>query len=95
MAKHVYQYMSLVPAKPNPPITPLQPDTDSTASAPERIADNAYKITLSYSYHSSNQIAYAYDFCTEQTEAQDGIGVPAPPACGSGGISMYAFNLWL
>ena len=95
MAKRVYQYMSLVPAEPNPPVPLLQPDSDSTASAPERIADNAYKITLSYSYHSSNQIAYGYGFCTEQTEAQDGIGVPAPPACGSAGISMYALNLWL
>jgi len=94
MAKRVYQYIALVPAESNPPVPLLQPDTDSTASAPERIADNAYKITLSYSYHSDNQIAYAYDFCTEQSEAQDGIGVPAPPACGSDGISIYAFSLW-
>jgi eukaryotic-like serine/threonine-protein kinase len=95
MAKHVYQYLALVPAEPNPPVPPLHPDTDSTASAPERIADNAYDITVSYSYHSDNQIAYAYGICTEQTEAQDGIGVPAPPACGSDSISDYAFNLWL
>ena len=95
MAKHVYQYLALVPAEPNPPVPPLHPDTDSTASAPERIADNAYDITVSYRYHSDNQIAYAYGICTEQTEAQDGIGVPAPPACGSDSISDYAFNLWL
>jgi hypothetical protein len=94
MSKQVDLYVALVPAEPNPPSTPMRPDTDGTASEPHRIADNAYEMTLSYSYHTSNQIAFQSGFCTKQTEAQDGIGVPAPPACGSDSISGDAFNLW-
>ena len=52
-------------------------------------------MTVSYSYHDDAEAPGAtFGFCTQQTEEQDGIGIPGPPTCGSGQISTSALYVW-
>jgi serine/threonine-protein kinase len=98
MAKRKYLYLAYnrASAQGGSPGTVMQLDTSGTASSPELIGDNAYKMTLSYSYSTGggSEPPSLIGFCTQQTEAQDGIGVPGPPACGSDGISTSDYALW-
>ena len=98
MAKRRYLYLgyNLVPAGETasyPATMPL--DTTGTISSPQRIAADAYRVTISYSYDVGNDASAAYyGLCSKQTEAQDGIGLPGPSACGAQSIPSSAHSVW-
>jgi hypothetical protein len=98
MAKQKYLYMgvnALIPDEINVTSpTSLEPDHTATASPPQRIADNGYQMTISFSYPITTTVLVA--FCTKQDEGQDGIGLPGPAACGSDHLSpaVSAGYIW-
>jgi eukaryotic-like serine/threonine-protein kinase len=51
------------------------------ASQPQRVADDEYQVTLSYTVSHGEFATYA--FCTMANEAQDGFGLPGPSPCGA------------
>ena len=57
---------------------------NATFSAPQRVGDNAYEVVVSLS--PGGDIGPGFFLCIKQTEAVDGIGLPSPPACGSGSL---------
>jgi eukaryotic-like serine/threonine-protein kinase len=75
--------------------TPSYPDSlqlvpGAVLSAPQRIADNAYQVTVSYNVNVGDGAWRAYwDICTKDTEAQDGLGLPGPQRCGTSSIAAY------
>ena len=89
--RHLYLGFNLGPAGTTPPYpSSLQPHADAVFSAPQRVADDAYRVTVSYSYTVGTDASSAYwDICTQDTEAQDGVGLPGPQRCGSGSIPAY------
>jgi eukaryotic-like serine/threonine-protein kinase len=95
MAKRKYLYVGFgaVSAEGGSPDSVMRLDTDGVASSPELVAANAYRMTLSYNY-SVNGGAGLIGFCTQQTEAQDGIGVPGSPACGADSIPTSDYALF-
>lgn len=76
--------------------TSLALDPNATATKPQRIADNAYEITVSFTdeNYSVNNIVYSLAFCTKSNEAQDGMGLPGPSPCGSASIPASALYVW-
>ena len=98
MAKRRYLYLgyNLVPAGETasyPATMPLS--AAGTISGPQRIAADAYRVTISYSYDVGNDASAAYyGLCSKQTEAQDGIGLPGPSACGAQSIPSSAHSVW-
>jgi hypothetical protein len=97
--KYLYLAFSLTPSGTvPPPLTSLPLDANGTISKLQRIADNAYSISISFTYNVGNSpIANSsvdFGFCTEQTEAQDGIGLPGPSACGASSIPASAYYLF-
>jgi serine/threonine-protein kinase len=97
--KYLYLAFSLTPSGTvPPPLTSLPLDANGTISKLQRIVDNAYSISISFTYNVGNSpIANSsvdFGFCTEQTEAQDGIGLPGPSACGASSIPASAYYLF-
>jgi hypothetical protein len=72
---------------------PVQLDADAIISKPQRVADNAYQVTVSYIDNPAVDGQFMA-FCTKQIEEQDGIGIPGSSACGSGSISGLAWDVW-
>jgi eukaryotic-like serine/threonine-protein kinase len=70
--------------------TSLQRDNGATISAPQRVGTDAYEVVVSL----SSAAGPAFGYCTEQTEAQDGIGLPGPSACGSANVPATAEYIW-
>ena len=65
--------------------------TNATFST-QRVADNAYEITATYTSNAGGVPATA--FCTKPAEAQDGVGLPGPSVCGSATIPESAYWVW-
>jgi len=101
MAKRKYLYLAFdlgpLGSFP-PPLTSLPLATDGTITKLQRIADNAYEISISFTYNVGNvplgSANVGFGFCTEQTEAADGIGLPGPSACGASSIPVGAYYLF-
>jgi hypothetical protein len=74
---------------------PMQLVADATFSAPQRVGDDEYEVIVSFTSSSSAYTDRTFGFCTKQTEAQDGIGLPGPSACGSEGIPSSASYIWV
>jgi hypothetical protein len=97
MSKRKYVYVDFDQASlgtPTPYTTTLHLDTQATISTPRRVADNEYEVNVSFSYNGNQVAAPTASLCTEQTEAQDGIGLPGPSACGSASIPETASYIW-
>lgn len=93
--KHVYvDFDQASTATFTPYTTSLELDTQATVSTPQRVADNTYEVTVSFSYNGNKVLTPTATLCTDQTEAQDGIGLPGPSACGSGSIPASAPYVW-
>ena len=98
MAKRKYLYLAFdlgpLGSLP-PPLTSLPLATNGTITKLQRIADNAYEISISFTYNVGNvplgSANVSFGFCTEQTEAADGIGLPGPSACGANSIPASAY----
>jgi serine/threonine-protein kinase len=67
-------------------------DTDATFSTPQRVADDAYEVNVSFVTKDGNGVEWL--FCTRHNEAQDGIGLPGLLACGSASIPQKAYYIW-
>ena len=80
-----------------PPLTSLSLTTQGTVTKLQRIAANEYEIAMSVTYNVGNgplgSSSVTFGFCTQQTEAQDGIGLPGPSACGASSIPASAYYL--
>ena len=97
MAKQKYLYLGINLGSGDtvaPTPTSLTPASDATASNPQRVAANAYEITVSFTHATNNGTIELIGFCTKQNEGQDGIGLPGPAVCGSNRISASAFYVW-
>jgi serine/threonine-protein kinase len=98
MAKRRYLYLgyNLVPIGQTASYPTTMPiDTTGTVSAPQRVAANAYRVTVSYSYYIGDHSSAAYyGLCDRPTEAQDGIGLPGPSQCGAATIPSAAHSVW-
>jgi serine/threonine-protein kinase len=88
MSAQKHLYLGFSPASDENPPTSMRVETNGVVfSKPERIADNAYDITVSFSYNASNGAFRSMGICARVAEAQDGFGLPGPPACGADRIS--------
>ena len=98
MAKQVYLYLGAdrTPAGAYTPLpASLQLATNATISRPQLVADNEYRMAVSYSFKIDSQApGVTFGFCTKQAEEQDGIGLPGPSACGSAQLSPSAPYIW-
>jgi hypothetical protein len=98
MAKRRYLYLgyNLAPSGETASYPSTMPiDTNGTVSGPQQIGDDAYRVTISYSYYvGSDSSAAYYGLCVKQTEAADGIGLPGPSACGAGTIPSSDRSVW-
>ena len=100
MSKQQYPYLgvNLSPPGTDHPVTSLTLATDATISRLQRVTDNEYDVTILYTANVGNAPnSYGesvFGFCTKQTEAQDGIGLPGPSACGSSTIPASASYLY-
>jgi eukaryotic-like serine/threonine-protein kinase len=88
MSAQKYLYLGFSPASDDNPPTSMQVETNGVVfSKPQRIADNAYDITVSFSYNTSDGALRSMGICPRAAEAQDGFGLPGPPLCGADRIS--------
>jgi hypothetical protein len=100
MSKRKYSYLAheLGPLGATPaPLTSLSLATNGTITKLRRIANNEYEIAMSITYNVGNgpigSSSVIFGFCTQQTEAQDGIGLPGPSACGASSVPVSAYYL--
>jgi eukaryotic-like serine/threonine-protein kinase len=100
MSKRKYLYLAheLGPLGTTPAtLTSLSLATNGTITKLQRIADNEYEIAMSITYNVGNaplgSSSVTFGFCTQQTEAQDGIGLPGPSACGASSVPAFAYYL--
>jgi hypothetical protein len=86
MSKHWYVYfgVNLAPSvEPGPPAQLQLGADDPVVGAPQRISANEFKRSVSFTYQIGNDAYRAVDqWCTKDTEAQDGVGLPGPHRCG-------------
>jgi eukaryotic-like serine/threonine-protein kinase len=85
MAKRTYLYAGRTESFANQSAATLPLNAGGTASAPQRTAANAYDMTLTYD---GAGLITDRVFCMRQNEAQDGIGLPGPSACGSASLPL-------
>jgi hypothetical protein len=87
MSRHWYVYFGINLAPSVEPGLPTQLQlgaADPVVGPPQRISANGFERSVSFTYRIGND-AYrtADEWCTKDTEAQDGIGLPGPHSCGS------------
>ena len=100
MSKRKYLYLAFKLGPPGAipaPLTTLSLVTNGTITKLQRIADNEYEIAMSITYNVGNvplgSSSVTFGFCTRQTEAQDGIGLPGLAACGASSVPASAYYL--
>jgi hypothetical protein len=86
MAKPKYLYMEDAATE------LMHPDPAVSFSAPRRVADNAYTITVTR--HAQVGIPAIVGFCTVLTESADGLGLPGQAACGQPSIAATDVSVW-
>jgi hypothetical protein len=57
-------------------------------TAPRHISVNEFGRSITFTFQDTNNEYFrdVFEFCTKDTEAQDGIGLPGPHGCGAGSI---------
>jgi hypothetical protein len=74
---------------------PLRLDPAASISAPRRIADNAYEVTVTLTL-AGTRVVELRDFglCTVATAASNGLGLPADATCGQESIAWGDMSVW-
>lgn len=89
-AKHWYLYSRLRLASVREPAAPkvLKLNRSASASRPRKLHSFEFVVTIRYKFGIGNR-AYRWrvNFCTKDTEATDGIGLPGHHGCGNKWIS--------
>ncbi len=96
ITKHWYFYfgLSLSPTKAPPPPKFLTLDTHATISAPVPGGARRYTRTISFSFRIGRDgYDWAWNECTRDTEATDGLGLPGHHGCGAPRISSSTVYL--
>ena len=92
MAKHVYAYLtdSLGPEGTTPP-KPASIQLgggNATVSGVRKLSGNSYSYSITFTYSDGNDASSAlWDSCQQDTEAQDGLGLPGSHGCGQARLS--------
>ena len=92
MSRQKYLYRDVTPAG-SFVTTSLWLQADGTLSVPQRVGNDAYEIIASFS-NSKINLGSIPGICVKETEAQDGVGLPGPSACGSESIPASAGYAW-
>jgi hypothetical protein len=84
-SKHWYLYsrLALAPVREPPAPRVLELNTKATASKALRRHDGQFEVTVRFTFRIGND-AYRWrvDYCTRDTEAVDGLGLPGHHGCG-------------
>jgi hypothetical protein len=76
--------------------TPAEPDALSLAGPAQTVARDATKFTVQYTYRygfnigRANGYQWKINYCTQDTETRDGIGLPGDHGCGNKKVSTDA-----
>jgi hypothetical protein len=91
-AKHWYLYSRLFLSnngKPKPPKL-VELDHSATASKPAKLQTYEFAVTVRYTFRIGNHAyRYAVEFCTRDSEAKDGVGLPGHHGCGRKWVSAH------
>ena len=86
ISKQVYAYfaVNLSPsAIPAPPASMQLGAGDPSLTAPQRISADEYEQSITFTFQAGNDAWHAaFNICTKDTEAEDGIGLPGHHGCG-------------
>jgi hypothetical protein len=89
--RHVYVGQAFVSTS-QPPLR-LYPT--ASVSAPRRIADNAYEVTVTFTIASTKVVELRdFGFCTAPAAASNGLGLPADATCGQESIAWGDLSVW-
>jgi hypothetical protein len=89
-AKHWFLYSRLHLGSGRAPAAPkiLMLSHSATASKPQRLHPNEFVVTLRFAFRIGNHsFRWRINFCTRDSEAQDGLGLPDHHRCGNKWIS--------
>ncbi|HEY2551616.1 MAG TPA: hypothetical protein VGI64_13670 [Streptosporangiaceae bacterium] len=90
-AKHFYLYSRLFLAKHGEPAPPklLELNSAATASKPVKLHTYEFARTIRFTFRIGEQDGYrwAVNFCTQDSETKDGVGLPGRHGCGNHWIS--------
>jgi eukaryotic-like serine/threonine-protein kinase len=91
MSKQWYVYFGLNLSPSGPPGLPTSLQLgagDPVLTAPQRISANEFGRSITFTFQDTNNEYFrdAFQFCTKDTEAEDGIGLPGPHGCGAQSI---------
>jgi hypothetical protein len=89
-AKHWFLYSGLRLGSGRAPAAPklLELSRSATASKPQRLHPNEFVVTLRFTFRIGNHaFRWRLNFCTRDSEAADGIGLPEHHRCGDKEIS--------
>jgi len=89
-AKHWYLYSRLKLSRSHEPPAPkvLELNRSATASKQQKLHSYEFVVTIRYALTiGSDAYRYAVNFCTKDSEATDGIGLPGSHGCGNKWIS--------
>jgi hypothetical protein len=89
-AKHWFLYSGLRLGSGRAPAAPeiLKLSHSATASKPQRLHPNEFVVTLRFTFRiGSHSFRWRLNFCTRDSEAADGIGLPGHHRCGNKEIS--------
>jgi hypothetical protein len=90
-AKHWFLYSGLRLASGHAPPAPklLKLSRSATASKPQRLHANQFAVTLRFTFRiGDHSFRWRLNFCTRDSEATDGIGLPGHHRCGNKEISV-------
>jgi len=90
---YVYFGINLSPSGPPGLPTSLQLGAGNPVlTAPRHISANEFGRSITFTFQDTNNEYFrdAFQFCTKDTEAEDGIGLPGPHGCGAGSIPYPA-----
>ena len=86
ISKQLYAYfaVNLSPSsEPKPPALLQLGAGDPLVTAPQRISANEYEQSVTFTFQAGNDAWHAaFNTCTRDTEAEDGIGLPGHHGCG-------------
>jgi hypothetical protein len=89
-AKHFYLYSRLFLAKHGEPAPPklLELNSSATASKPAKLHTYEFAVTIRFTFRiGQDGYRWAVNFCTKDTAAKDGVGLPGSHGCGNKWIS--------
>jgi hypothetical protein len=89
-AKHLYLYSRLFLAKRGEPAPPklLELSSTATASKPAKLHTYEFTVTIRFAFRiGEDGYRWSINFCTKDSEAKDGVGLPGQHGCGNKWIS--------